>query len=203
MKIQADTGGLEGFFERLRDIYAEINRAYAEAAGHYGFSCRGCTDNCCTQRFFHHTAAEYLYLLEGVKTLDGGRRRQVLGRARAVTDTYAHELRTGRATPLMCPLNFDGLCCLYEYRPMICRAHGLPHAFRRPDGRSIEGGGCRRFEDENETDVRIDRTGFYTALAELERDLRARIGYTGRFRKTTAQMLMDMAGLPGVGPEPG
>ena len=190
--ILPDPDRLRTFFERLRAVYDSMEEAYDEAALHYGFTCEGCTDNCCTQRFFHHTLSEYLYLMEGMKTLDDERRAEVLTLAKVVTDTYPRELEAGEILPLMCPLNFGGLCALYEYRPMICRAHGLPHRFQRPDGKNIEGGGCHRFEAEHLVTVYIDRTEFYRGLAELERDLRAELGFTGRYKKTTAQMLLDM-----------
>jgi Fe-S-cluster containining protein len=180
--------------ERLRFIFAGMDAAYDEAAAHYGFSCSGCEDNCCTQRFFHYTLAEYFYLMEGVRALDGEKRAEALLRAREVTGAYEGEVERGELLPLMCPLNFGGLCSVYEFRPMICRAHGLPHRFRRPDGSYQEGGGCHRFDAEEAADVRIDRTGFYTELAALERELRQGIGVAGKYRRTTAQMLMDMAG---------
>ena len=41
------------FSERMRKLYDEMQAAYSDVAGHYdNFSCEGCTDNCCTQRFF-------------------------------------------------------------------------------------------------------------------------------------------------------
>ncbi len=179
--------------ERLRFIFAGMDAAYDTAAAHYGFSCSGCEDNCCTQRFFHYTLAEFFYLLEGVKSLDEERRAEALLRAREVTDAYEREAESGEMLPLMCPLNFEGLCSVYEYRPMICRAHGLPHKFRRHDGEYQEGGGCHGFDAEVIPDIRIDRTGFYHELAALEKELRQELGVVGKYRRTTAQMLMDMA----------
>jgi Fe-S-cluster containining protein len=160
----------------------------------YGLTCEGCQDNCCTQRFFHYTVAEYVYLREGVRAMSPERRAEAISRAKEVTDAYEGELEAGELRPLMCPLNFDGLCGVYEFRPMICRTHGLPHSFKRPDGQVHEGGGCHRFEaGQNDIDERIDRTEFYMELASIERDLRAELGVSGKYMKTTAQMLMDTA----------
>lgn len=181
--------------DRLRAIYASMNEAYDRVAGHYGFDCRGCRENCCTQRFHHHTIGEYFYLFDGMTRAGAGRALAIMDKAREVTASYLEELKTGEVMPLMCPVNFDGLCSLYEYRPMICRLHGLPHEFRRPDGMAAGGGGCRRFQELNPwVTERVDRTGPYTELALLERLLRERLGFSGRYRKTTAQMLVDMAG---------
>jgi len=187
------TDKLKPLMERLASLYASMDGAYARAAAHYGLSCWGCDENCCTQRFFHYTIAEYLYLMEGVKALDEGRRAEALARAKEVTGTYEVELREGKLRPLMCPLNFGGLCAAYAHRPMICRAHGLPHTFRRPDGRIVEGGGCHRLGEDAKSELRIDRTDFYAGLAALEKELRELSGFSGRYRRTTAQMLVDMA----------
>lgn len=193
--------GLEGraeFFSRLSGIYADMDAAYGRVAGHYGFGCGGCEDNCCTQRFQHHTLAEFFYLFEGLRQADGDLAREMLSRAREVVVSYQAEAGTGRVLPLMCPVNFEGLCRLYGHRPMICRLHGLPHEFRRPDGFTARGGGCLRFEEMHpEATVRVDRTGPYTALAMLEGELRGRMGYSGRYGRTTAEMLVDMAGRLG------
>lgn len=195
---------LKSFFDRLRSVYSRMDSAYDEAAAHYGFSCEGCTDNCCTQRFFHYTLIEYFYLMEGVKAIARERRAEAIVRAKEITDTYEEEIREGKLLSLMCPLNFGGLCSVYAFRPMICRAHGLPHIFRRPDGTHHEGGGCHRFGEETTPEVRIDRTDFYTELASLERELREELGFAGRYRRTTAQMLMDMTRhmADSLGPDP-
>lgn len=189
----SDENKLGDFLGRIADVYDKINSAYDSLQAHYGLTCEGCEDNCCTQRFFHYTLAEYVYLREGIKALDPERGAQAMLRAKEVTDAYSGELEAGKLQPIMCPLNFDGLCGVYAHRPMICRTHGLPHSFRRPDGITHEGGGCLRFETEHATTERMDRTVFYMELANIERDLRAELGVTGRFMKTTAQMLMDMA----------
>lgn len=181
------------FLGRMEKLYVQMARAYEETASRYGFGCTGCKDNCCTQRFHHHTLAEFFYLLEGLRKADRAPALEILRRAGEVAGAYQQEALEGRIMPLMCPVNFDGLCYLYEHRPMICRLHGLPHLFRRPDGLTAEGGGCHRFELLHRATERVDRTGFYTELAAIEKDLRLRLSFAGRYSKTTAQMLLDMA----------
>ena len=172
----------------LKTLYAGMERAYDEVAGHYGFGCEGCQDNCCTQRFHHHTLLEYYFLMEGLKRADDSLKEKILGRARDVVAQYEGETEI---QPLMCPVNFKGLCALYEYRPMICRLHGLPHSFLRPDGTAVLGNGCQRFSDNCSITRRLDRTGFYTELAGLEKQLRLALGFSGRYSKTTAEMLLE------------
>jgi len=174
----------------------EMQAAYDEVAAHYDkFSCMGCTDNCCTQRFFHHTLAEYRYLKEGLmealKT-DPDLVRRMLVKARVVTDTYIKEAGTGEILPLMCPVNFEGLCRLYRHRPMICRLHGLPHRFKKPDGSQERGTGCARFEGAHKTDWTVNRSKLYTGLAAIEAEVRRTSGFRGRYSLTTAEMLMEM-----------
>lgn len=185
---------MENILNRLKDLYEAMDTAYNDLAAHYGFSCKGCTDNCCSQRFYHYTLAEHYYLFEGIKKIDDEFLEKILRRAKIVTDTYYKEIEMGEILRMQCPLNFDGLCSLYEYRPMICRLHGLPHSFKRPDGEIILGTGCQRFQDEiNKEEARLDRTPFYRELAEIEKDLRLTLKRYERYKKTTAQMLMDMA----------
>jgi len=182
----------DDFLSRIKHIFDTMERSYDEIASHYGFSCKGCTENCCTQRFHHHTLAEYLYLLEGMKKADPELVQTILMRAKVVTDTYWRELEAGEILPLMCPVNTEGRCTLYEYRPMICRMHGLPHRFTKPDATEVRGGGCGRFEEQFTADKTVDRTWAYTELAHLERELRMKLNYRTRIKKTTAEMLMDM-----------
>lgn len=186
--------GLHPFFMRLRTLYAKMDEAYSAVADYYGFTCRGCDDNCCTQIFHHHTLAEYLGLFEGLQAASHG--GEILARAVEVQKAYDE----GKA--LICPVNQGGLCSLYAARPMICRLHGLPHEFLRPDG-TVSGGACRRFEiihsKGHETTRRLDRTPFYAELAMIEKDLRPVLGFTGRVRMTTAGMLLHMA-AGGQGP---
>jgi Fe-S-cluster containining protein len=169
-----------------------MDGAYGSVQRHYGFSCEGCADNCCTQRFYHYTQVEYLYLLEGLRQAEPDVVREIFRKAREVVEAYGLEDPRGPAPPLMCPVNVDGLCSLYEFRPMICRIHGLPHRFRRPDGREERGGGCAVFESSHQTDWRVDRTREYGALARLEGEVRRRTMRRERSRRTTAGMILAM-----------
>lgn len=178
---------------RLKELFGGLDREYDRVAGHYGLSCEGCAENCCSQRFFHHTTIEYFLLKEGMGQLKEQQREKIIRRAHVATESYLREVAAGEMMPLTCPANFDGLCALYEHRPMICRAHGLPHEFRRPDGVVMDGGGCHRLELKGEPDLKVDRTVTYAGLAGIEREMRGLMPIGGRYRKTTAEMLMDMA----------
>ena len=177
--------------ERLKNLYGRMDAEFGRVSSACGLACGDCDENCCTQRFHHHTLSEYMFLLEGLKAAPPGMRDTIIRRARVVVESYAHELNAGEIFKLMCPVNFDGLCALYEWRPMICRLHGVPHHFVMPDGAKKAGPGCHRVE--GVSGVSLDRTPFYTELAMIEKNIREQTGYRERVRKTTAQMIMDMS----------
>jgi len=183
------------FFDRLKQIYAAMDLAYDRAAGHYGFACDGCPDSCCRSLFYHHTIMEYGYLVEGLKTLDRGKLKEVKNRAlHAVVET-AEAGRTGTAVRIMCPLNFDELCILYSYRPMICRLHGVPHELQKPGQNPVHGPGCGTFDRRcsHQKHFKFDRTPFYRDMAVLEQEVRQAMGTNKKIRMTVAEMILKGA----------
>jgi Fe-S-cluster containining protein len=186
----ADAGG---FFRKIEETYFEMDRAYADAASHYGFSCSGCEDNCCLTRFFHHTAIEYAYLIFGFTRLDLDRQRLYLARADAYNAEMIRAQQEGRGFSYMCPVNDGGLCALYEFRPMICRLHGISNELAPPGRGKIFGTGCGEFEMNfgRVPYVTFDRTPFYTRMAELERVFRKQAGTTEKLKMTVAGMLLS------------
>ncbi len=73
---------------------------------------------------------------------------------------------------------------------MICRLHGIPNEFHRPDGQVIHGPGCDTFNKQchQRSYIPFDRTPFYQEMAALEKALRQRAGFTGKIKMTVAQM---------------
>lgn len=182
---------------RLQVLFEEMDQAYETVARQYGFQCRGCADSCCRTRFHHHTLLEYIFLLEGMRTLGPGQRPAVHERALAAVDRMRDADRRGVGLRSLCALNGDGLCMIYAFRPMICRLHGIPHELKRPDGNVVISPGCDAFSagcrQTGTTDyVRFDRTPFYRRMALLEKDLRERMGYAGKIKLTLAQMLVTI-----------
>lgn len=159
---------------RLRELYQLMDQAYAALAAETGFSCRGCDGvACCTVDVTLYTFAEMLYLRRGLRTLDEDRRDAVLQKSRAMVAARKLEPLGDAYRQSVCALNFQGLCSLYHYRPMICRLAGIPHFFVRPNGDQRESAGCARFQREKSPtypDVRLDRTRFYRTMAEIEID---------------------------------
>ncbi len=186
---------LNHFMERLKAIYQTMDEAYAEVAKHYGCTCESCDGNCCTSYFFHYTVAEYLYLAKGFKCLNPKKQNDVIRLAHKFNEERDRVQAEGGKIGLMCPLNEGGHCGLYAFRPMICRLHGVPHSYRRPDLVLVQGGGCPKLvspDIDRKIDKRLDRSPFYTEMAMIEQDLRREIGFHERVRMTIADMVLAM-----------
>ena len=179
------------FLPKLKSVYANMDRQYETVAAGYGFVCRGCEESCCRTRFYHHTLLEFLYIREGFNTFALDKKWQVGNRAKTVNAISAVADRKGIPVKEMCPLNFEGRCILYAYRPMICRLHGIPHELHRPDKGIQFHPGCHIFDDQckESSYSRFDRTPFYVEMAGLERELKATVGITQKLKMTVAEML--------------
>ncbi|MCP3944143.1 MAG: hypothetical protein GY710_22065 [Desulfobacteraceae bacterium] len=176
-------------FHQLSEIYMTMDREWEMTASQYGFRCKGCEDNCCKSLFFHHTFIEKAFLLHGFKQLPPNTQEEALSRA----GTYYNKTFTGktaRSLKLICPLNQDGQCLAYDYRPMICRLHGLPHELHRPGAATFKGPGCHAGLFDKHKYIPFDRTPFYKKMAQVERLFRQQIRKTEKIKETVAQMLL-------------
>lgn len=173
-------------------LFERMDRAYRACAGKSGFVCNGCRDNCCLTRFDHHTLIEVLQVRSGLRSLPRRQRRRIRASAESAGIEMADLQRRGAPVRVMCPLNENGRCVIYDRRPMICRLHGVPHLLRRPDGRMLSGPGCDDFYRQCGTSggERLDRTPLYTAMAGLERRLRDLLDYRSRIKLTVAEMIV-------------
>ena len=180
------------FMDRLKSIFVDMDREYSRAAAHYGFDCNACADICCQTRFYHHTYIEYLLVQEGFKKLSPDMQAEIESRGRNVIQRTAELDKIGKPVWLMCPLNFDDLCVLYPYRPMICRLHGIPHEFRNGTGHRVQGPGCETFDDRCSANpyLKFDRTPFYREMAGLEKEFRQTLGVRDKIRMTIAEMIL-------------
>ena len=180
------------FIERLERIYLAMDNAYRHAAENYAFNCEGCRDNCCRSRFYHHTVIEHAYLLEGLKTLTIQKQSEVKARAMSAVDQICACDVKKEAIRLMCPLNFDRLCVLYAYRPMICRLHGIPHELKKPGQNTLFGPGCQTFDQRcgHKSYMNFDRTPFYREFAKLEQEVKQALGIRQKIRRTVAEMIL-------------
>ncbi len=169
-----------------------MDRKYQEAADYYGLNCKGCEDNCCLTRFYHHTLIEYLYIREGFNGLENKKQIEVKQRSLAVCRKTDEADKKGRPARQMCPVNFESLCVLYPYRPMICRLHGIPHELHRADQGIINSPGCDTFalKCSGKKRFKFDRTPFYMQIAALEKAMKQAAGMTQKIKMTVAQMIV-------------
>jgi hypothetical protein len=178
--------------EEVVRLFAQMDAAYHRTAGKTGFVCAGCEDNCCRTRFYHHTLMELLYLQSGLAVRPPMQQRRIRDRARDAARQMELLEHAGRPVRVMCPLNEQGRCAIYAHRPMICRLHGIPNTLRRPDGRILTGPGCDDFylQCGASGGEPLDRTPLYTAMADLERRLRDRLGFKSKIKLTVARMIL-------------
>lgn len=176
---------------RLEALYTRMAQGYEAAAQGTGFTCTGCTQNCCTSHFQHHTYAEWLYFFKGLDALPAPRREQYMDRARACVRETHEALARGERPAVMCPVNDDGLCGMYAHRLMICRLHGVPHLLAGRDGLPQAYPGCHRFPAGGAA-APLDRTPLYRDLARIEMDLLgARLRSLPRVNLTLAEMMVQ------------
>jgi len=178
--------------EKLTRIFLQMDQAYDAAARSHGFVCRGCEDNCCLTRFYHHTLVEYQFLRTGLMNLPEATRSRIRQMATGVVQDMNAAGEQNEPLNIMCPLNQEGRCILYSYRPMICRLHGIPHQLRRPDGQRQVGPGCDDFERQCGSSCRpiLDRTTLYIELAGIEKELRRQTGFNQKIKMTIAEMII-------------
>lgn len=190
--MDKDIRDFSPFLDRLESVYAEMDRKYDETAEHYGFRCDGCEDNCCMSLFFHHTFLEYFHLQSGLSVLSEIERTEAEKRAEAVCAKDGEFEGGEERIRVMCPLNIDGRCILYDCRPMICRLHGIPYELRMPGGRMAHGPGCDAFavQASGKNDFRLDRTPFYAKMSALEMEFKQHLGVSKKLKMTVARMIV-------------
>ena len=191
MRLQNLTSNFETHFKQLKDLYFEMSSNYQAVADQYEFSCRECPDNCCRTRFYNHTYIEYFYLMEGLAGLSGKEQESLVQKARGVCEEIAAINGRGEPPRVMCPVNEEGLCTLYEFRPMICRLHGIPYDLQFPGRDPVRGEACTEFTKRALSDqyIPFDRTPLYKTLSQLEGELRSVTGKTRKIKMTIAEMI--------------
>ncbi|MBU1053173.1 MAG: hypothetical protein KKC46_05000 [Proteobacteria bacterium] len=193
-KIISQEEKYSNLLNRLELIYNKMDDKYNKLCSYYGFYCTGCVDNCCFTRFYHHTFAEYLFIKKGFETLDLVNRNDLKVKADLICKQTIELDNSGLPVYLLCPLNHDGMCVLYAYRPMICRLHGLPHELLLPGRENKLSPGCDEFKVQCDSKeyMKFDRTPFYAEMAALEKDMKKALDISERIKMTIAQMLITL-----------
>ncbi len=187
-------------FQRLAQLYLKMDISYRKAAQDIGFTCIDCPDNCCSSYFKHHTRVEWAYFIKGLSQCPDPLKQEIIKKAHDYNAKARMELSKGRTPDIMCPVNDNGLCLLYEHRLMICRLHGVPTIHIRPDGRTLDFPGCFRAQEQAQVSrdcSKLDRTEFYRELAALEQAfVGPKVARISRVDLTLAEMIVE--GPPGL-----
>jgi Fe-S-cluster containining protein len=91
---------------------------------------RGCS--LCCYGLFEITAADAAVIAEGLGQLHPMRRKKIIRRAQEILAAAGprdsdKEAYFDRTDDVACPnLDEQGLCMMYEHRPLVCRTFGLP-----------------------------------------------------------------------------
>jgi Fe-S-cluster containining protein len=179
-------------FKALKTLYASMDKTWDKIATGYHFHCNGCEDNCCKSLFFHHTHIEKAYLIHGFNGLDQDTKEKILIRAKNYCSKTFPKGSEINALKIICPLNEDGLCLLYPFRPMICRLHGLPHELKKPGVEPVKGPGCDAGLFDDKPYIKFDRTPFYQQMAQIEMKFRRDSNKAYKTKQTIAQMLISL-----------
>ena len=162
----------------LADVYAAMQSGYDELAAEVGLTCQGCPDNCCDSYFLHHTYCEWAYLWQGLRELEEEQRATIVERAEKYVEESRAQLARQERPQIMCPLNMNGLCSLYQHRMLVCRMHGIPATMTRPDGQSMRFPGCFRCQEvvkerygSPDDAPAMDRTPLFQKMVAVESQL--------------------------------
>jgi hypothetical protein len=184
----------------LEKIYQELESEYSRVAGELNFSCTGCPDNCCDSYFLHHTYLEWAFLWSGFKQLKTEKQTELIERCQQYIVRCEKMRREGNRPQVMCPLNEDGRCILYNHRLLVCRTHGVPATMTRPDGQILRFPGCFRCQDivdsrsEDKDPPSVERTPSLRKIVELEDELLDHKRHLApKVKLTIAQMLVKGA----------
>ncbi len=126
------------FVQCYLDVAREVDHEFTRARRLHGnrIHCRqGCTD--CCHHIFQISEVEAAYVSTGFRGLPDQQREKLSQNAKAhlrARDSIMQEHGYIEAwgnlprpeTRLACPALVDGLCSIYEFRPLICRKFGGP-----------------------------------------------------------------------------
>lgn len=178
-------------FTPLINLYAAMDADWQTRADQYDFQCNGCVDNCCKSLFYHHTHVEKEYLLFGFKRLPRNQQTAIKDLAKEYCDTTFKDTADIKSAKRLCPANEKGRCLLYQYRPMICRLHGIPHELNRPGYEPFRGPGCDAGGFDQKAYITFDRTPYYREMTRIEMDFRQNQDRTDKIKLTIAQILLS------------
>ena len=108
---------LEKYHSFLKELDLRLN-LYTDVHKKY-IKCKKRCFFCCQKGDYPISELELKYLMQGFIKLENEKKQ--------IVQNNVKNMQNGEA----CPFLVDNLCSLYEYRPIICRVHGLAYLCRK------------------------------------------------------------------------
>lgn len=102
------------------DSYFELQKEYIKCA-------QGCSI-CCSNSYYPITELEYSYIKKGLENFSKEEIEALRQKALDIFKQRKEFLKTNseiKDFEYVCPFLKDNSCCVYNFRPLICRSHGL------------------------------------------------------------------------------
>jgi len=136
---------LQAHIRRYLELVASADRMFEAVRRDHGhlMGCKAGCDDCCS--VYYELSLVEAFVLQGMcgEVVPRATARRVLRRAETVEPLFRQAKESLQALPpefrgeeslqeaaakirLQCPLNEEGGCVLYEYRPITCRLYGVP-----------------------------------------------------------------------------
>ena len=112
---------LENYVTYLEFLDEKFQKFFAKQKP-YIFCQKGCA-KCCKNAQFPYSSIETAYLLYGFMKLDAGIQEEVDKNIKQVLEDK--KIFKGEKFRYNCPFLINNVCCVYEYRGLVCRSFGL------------------------------------------------------------------------------
>ena len=108
--------------KRYEDFLKEFDKKISEYTNEqkpYLKCKKGCSD-CCVGGDYPFSRLEMEYIMSGFLKLPEELKQQIRSNVSEIRDKNHYT----------CPFLIDNLCCLYDYRGIVCRTHGLAYLYK-------------------------------------------------------------------------
>ena len=121
----------------LKELDTKLETAFQEQKP-YIFCKKGCSD-CCSRGEYPMSRFEFLYLIDGCKSLDTNSKSIINARIKKLKKEFQKFSPTKKQPKFehCCPFLIGNVCSIYSHRALICRTFGLIKTAKTIDGYDI------------------------------------------------------------------
>lgn len=112
---------LNNYIHYIGLVQDEISKMF-EQQKEYICCHEGCC-SCCEEGMYPYSELEFRYLMKGYARLDRDTKQEVINSSRDLLKVYKEN--NCEYFKHKCPFLINKQCCVYPYRGLICRTHGL------------------------------------------------------------------------------